>query len=118
MEHKLRFYDTNDVLINNKNIWLKSSIGTGKSLILLSVIQELKNKNFSQIDCSKVPIRNSLLYMVEHYDRNMNINYLSKDCFYYKLLNSNIYRMEMNKMQGYYVEGHKKILVNYPSFRK
>ena len=35
--------------------------------------------------------------MVEHYDRNMNINFLSKECFYYKLLNSNIYKMEMNK---------------------
>lgn len=38
MQHKIQFYDSNDVLINNKNIWLKSSIGTGKSLILLSVI--------------------------------------------------------------------------------
>lgn len=98
IRHKIQFYDANDILINNKNIWLKSSIGTGKSLILLSVIQELKNQNYEYINPTKVPVRNSLLYMVEHYDRNMNINYLSKDCFYYKLLNSNIYRMEMNKM--------------------
>lgn len=29
-----------------KNIWLKSSIGTGKSLCLLSLIQYYKNNNY------------------------------------------------------------------------
>lgn len=41
------------VTFQNKNIWVKSEIGTGKTIIALSAMQELVNTDFKPITQNK-----------------------------------------------------------------
>lgn len=88
-------------MIRNKNVWIKSDIGTGKSLIFLSLIQYFKNTDYKNLPLT-VPLKCDILSTIEHADKKPFMFDMTHRSYYKQIYNMNLIHNEIFKQGGFY----------------
>ena len=97
------------VQIANKNIWIKSDIGTGKTLIFLSLCQYYKNHGYAGIP-HRVPLKADILtpMLYSNSKRNFKSQPLAADSlskpYYSQVYSQNAVQHEILMQSGFVIE--------------
>lgn len=101
IEHGKIAYNSR-VQIANKNIWIKSDIGTGKTLIFLSLCQYYKNHGYAGIP-HRVPLKADILTPMLYSNSKRNFK-----PYYSQVYSQNAVQHEILMQSGFVIEANNK----------